>query len=351
MKRPPKPRIVKEYLKWAFNTRRWIWEPYHRVTWTEGGKRREKAVLLKWDNDPEELDRLYWQCRSGKHEKQTARQSKYTWGECVRLWREDPRVQSKLADSTKASYSRDMDAIVEKNGTKSMKRTTAHAIEEKHASMAETPRKADKHIAVISLLWNYALKRKKWPIGENPTIGILKYGKQSEREPWPDWMVAQLPKAPLTVQKAAELMLGTGQRPNAAIIMERAHFKGEWMSVLDEKQKTRFKAYCPERLRDFLAKHPSEGTFVLAKNLREPLGYDAIEKQFRKWRNTLGPKAKKYSLHGLRKLAIIQLAESGCSDAEIQAVTNQSLETVAYYRKLADRERLSMAAQKRRSST
>ena len=87
---------------------------------------------------------------------------------------------------------------------------------------------------------------------------------------------------------------------------------------------------------------------MLAKNLTEPLGYDAVEKVFRAWRKDLGVKAKKYTLHGLRKLAITRLAEAGCSDAEIQAVTNQSAEMVAYYRKMADRKKLSRAAQQRR---
>ena len=50
----------------------------------------------------------------------------------------------------------------------------------------------------------------------------------------------------------------------------------------------------------------------------------------------------------LRKLAIVQLAEVGCSDAEIQAVTNQSAAMVAYYRKKASRFTLSKNAQDRR---
>jgi len=44
----------------------------------------------------------------------------------------------------------------------------------------------------------------------------------------------------------------------------------------------------------------------------------------------------------------VNLAEAGCSDAEIQAVTNQSAEMVAFYRKRADRKRLSAAAHRRR---
>jgi hypothetical protein len=88
---------------------------------------------------------------------------------------------------------------------------------------------------------------------------------------------------------------------------------------------------------------------VLAKNLTEPLGYDAVEKSFRRWRDNLGEAAKPYVLHGLRKLAIIRLAKAGCTDAEIQALTNQSPEMVAYYRKKASRKALSKAAQHRRT--
>ncbi len=73
-----------------------------------------------------------------------------------------------------------------------------------------------------------------------------------------------------------------------------------------------------------------------------------MEKQFRKWRETLGDAALPYSMHGLRKLAIIQLAEAGCSDAEIQAVTGQTAAMVAFYRQMASRLKLSKSAQNRR---
>ncbi|GGG73713.1 hypothetical protein GCM10011415_22590 [Salipiger pallidus] len=66
------------------------------------------------------------------------------------------------------------------------------------------------------------------------------------------------------------------------------------------------------------------------------------------WREGLGPEAKRYRLHGLRKLAIVPLAEAGCSDAEIQAVTCQSAEMLAYNRAKASRGALSRAAQNRR---
>ena len=67
--------------------------------------------------------------------------------------------------------------------------------------------------------------------------------------------------------------------------------------------------------------------------LRAPIGKDVIEKAFRHWRATLGEKARPFTLHGLRKLTFVELAEAGCSDAEIQAVTGQSAAMIAYYRR------------------
>jgi len=59
--------------------------------------------------------------------------------------------------------------------------------------------------------------------------------------------------------------------------------------------------------------------------------------------------ARPFVLHGLRKLAIVRLVEAGCSDAQIQAITGQSAEMVAYYRKLASRKVLSHEALEKRT--
>ncbi|WP_170759907.1 tyrosine-type recombinase/integrase [Ruegeria lacuscaerulensis] len=347
MTRPPKPRIVKPRLVWKFNKSKEVWQPYYRITWTENGKPKQRVILLKWKGDPKELDTLYWACQAGRHEKQQ-KTEKYTWQSLVEAWRTDKRIQSKLSDGTKSSYRRSMDDLLLKNSAKDVRRTTRQGLRKVHDALADTPRKADKRLQTVSLLWNYAANKLDWPLGPNPAAGIEHFGKQREFEPWPEWMVAKLADAPDTVRIAAELILGTGQRPNAAIQMEHKQFRGEWMDVLDEKSNELFETYCPSDLRDYVATLPKTGKHVLAKNLSQPLGYNAVEKAFRAWRKDLGPKAKPFVLHGLRKLAIIRLAEAGCSDAEIQAVTNQSAEMVAYYRRKADRRRLSKAAQTRR---
>ena len=345
--KPPKPRIAKPRLAWKWNQRRGEWVPHHRTTWVENGKQRERTILLDWGGDPKELDRLFWECERGGHERQKPAPSKYTWGVLVEKWRSDPRVQSKLAASTKVSYRREMDFFLNKNHGKDVRRTTRAGVRAIHEKLADTHRKADKVLAVIKLLWNYGKFQLDWPLGDNPAEKIEMYGPKSQYLPWPEWLVAKVPTAPVKVRTAVELILGTGQRPGAAINMRRDAFRGAWVEVMDEKSDEPFEIYCPTRLREFVEDLPRTGAYVLAKNLTQPLGYDSVVKDFREWRNNLGDEAKKYSLHGLRKLAIIQMAEAGCTDAEIQAVTNQSAETVTYYRKLASRKILSKNAAKR----
>ncbi|MBO9430568.1 tyrosine-type recombinase/integrase [Sulfitobacter sp. R18_1] len=345
--KPAKPQIKKKRLVWKWDRHRAAWMPYYRVTRTVAGKQTEKTWLIDWQGDPRTLDTIYWELHTGRDLRQKT-PAKQTWRECIEAWRADISVQQDLAASTKTSYRRDMDRILEKNGDKAMARTTRPGLKAALAKMADQPRKASKYAQTISILWNYALSELDWPLGANPAKKLASYKPKTPYEPWPAWMVAKLDTAPDNVQTAAHLILGTGQRPNAAICMTHDQFKGETMFVLDEKGGELFETFCPKRLREFVSGLPRRGEYLLAKNLREPVGYSAIEKAFRAWRETLGPNAKPFTLHGLRKLAIIELAEAGASDAEIQAVTNQSAEMVVYYRKRANRLKLSKAAQERR---
>ena len=79
--KPPKPRISKPRLAWRWREHKGVWEPYYRVTKTEGGKQREKLYLVRWEGDPKRLDALYWELRSGRSEAQKAPEQQ-TWREC-----------------------------------------------------------------------------------------------------------------------------------------------------------------------------------------------------------------------------------------------------------------------------
>lgn len=191
-------------------------------------------------------------------------------------------------------------------------------------------------------------------VNGNPTEGIKLFGTQREFAPWPEW----LQKSWITACQnlgadrallAYHLGVGTGQRASDLLAMEWAHFDGEFMEVAQEKTGTRLAVYCPKDLRAFLGTIQRKGRFVLAKNLTEPITYGALEAEFRKVREAIGEKAKPFSMHGWRKLAAVQLAEAGASDAEIAAVTgHKAVAMVQHYRKGAGQKALSKRAQKLR---
>ena len=355
-KQPAKPKISKPRLKWVWPRSSNGWIPYHRVVWTDAtGKRRERAIALDWKGDPRHLDDLYWAAEAGRHPAQKT-QPKHTWGECIREWRADAKVQKKLSAGTKKSYNREFEKILVKNADKTMSATTRAALRKKHIAMSHAPRAADWMLQAVSILWNYAKHELDWPLGENPAIKMTKYGAQRAFPAWPDWMLCALDDAPKTVRIAGDLIRGTGQRPSAAVSMKRSAFQGEWVVVTDEKGDNTFPIYCPERLRRLVESLPPGCRHILPKSETQPLSYDAVEKAFRAWRKSLtelgreyDDDPKRYSLHGLRKRACVELAEAGCSDAEIQSVTGQSLETVAQYRQEANRRAMSRTAQQRRA--
>ena len=120
------------------------------------------------------------------------------------------------------------------------------------------------------------------------------------------------------------------------------------MAVVQNKTGARLWIACPVRLRTYLATLPRAGRFILARNLTQPLSKSQIQKAVGAVRAQIGANA--FVIHGWRYTAAVQLAEAGCSDSEIQAVTGHAtLEMVQKYRSAANQKRLSRTAQGKRN--
>lgn len=200
---------------------------------------------------------------------------------------------------------------------------------------------------------NFAKNELEW-IQSNPALGIELFGPSKEFQP----CTAEEQKAFLktckamgnvVMQTAYHLGTGTGQRIGDLCLMEWGHYDGEYIAVLQEKTRERVWIYCPAELRSYLNRLPKSGKFILAKNLTQPLGYNAIEKLFRAVRTKAGKNLAGLVMHGWRHTAAVALAEAGCSDAGIQSVTgHRTTAMVQKYRRQAQQRRLGKQAQKRR---
>jgi integrase len=313
---------------------------YFRQTVTVDGKRKERRIRIKAEPGTQEFDRLYWEIASGKH----TQTSRTTFKALIDNYMNSRRYVT-LADGTKRKYRPILDSIREKSGHVDVTMVRRSEVEAIHEKYSDTPRMADHRLQVLRLLFSHAI-RLEW-MTHNPASGVELFGKQREYEPWPSWMVGMLWEAPEDVRHLAEVILWTGQRPNAAAEMQWSDINGDRMTILDEKRGERFEVHAPEGFLAFLATVPKAGAHIIAKSLRTPVGHQTLSRHFRAWRDGLGPTARPYVLHGLRKLAIVRLAEAGWTDAEIQAATNQSAQMVAYYRQKANRVALTKNARER----
>ncbi|NVK56686.1 MAG: hypothetical protein HWE26_13830 [Alteromonadaceae bacterium] len=325
---------------------------YYRATKTEAGQTREKYIRI--DADPASPDFLaaVRMIENGTHAATAPRSARYTW----QMLCDQFKVSSDfLRNSIKHRSNQDkwMTRILDANGSKDVRKLTRAEVKRAHQRATEKygTRAADHYLQTTSKLLSFAIQELEWPIASNVATGIKKNGTQSAYEPWPAEMIDALDDAPAEVAIACRLILLTGQRPTAGIVMRFDAFdrSRELMTLHNMKGDRIFDVYCPPETFAYIDSLPRTGAHILPQTATTPRGYHPIEKAFREWRATLDPRFAKFSLHGLRKSAIQGMAEAGYSDAEIQSVTDQSAQTVAMYRKRASRIRLSKNAAQRAS--
>lgn len=325
---------------------------YFRRTWQAGGKRREQYIPLPHDEDSEEFDQAYWAIRSGTSPA-LQKAPVTSWENLIQSYKAS-RAYRKLKPGTRAKYNEVLDALRVKNGKKDIRTVTRQQVRGIHEKYADTPRKADHYLQIIRLLLNFAKNELEW-IEVNPALGIKLFGTQREFEPWPEAMQRAFLKAcggDEVMRTAFHLGTGTGQRAGDLCGMRWEHYDGEYISVAQDKTDARLWVYCPPQLKEHLDTLPKRGAYIMARNLTEPMTYAAIEARFRKVRGRLGEKGKGLVMHGWRYTAAVALAEAGCSDAEIQAVTgHKTLAMVQKYRSRASQKMLSKRAQQRRNRT
>jgi len=309
------------------------------------GKLRHR---LPSNPDTEEFMREYWRVRSGRQQKQV----KTTWGKLVEEFYKSPRFKEK-APGTRANYRRHCEDIREKNGAKDMTRFRRKDALRVKSALQDNWSKANERLSVLSMLCKLAVDLE-W-IDRNPVVDIPKL-KGGEYEAWPDHRLKAYEQYCAannltTARVIFELAIGTGQRLGDCIKMKWSDFDGHAIRVAQEKTGAHIWVSCPKRLKDFLEELPRQGASILARNLSQPLGKRAVQKAIETVRHEIGVMSGNNRLvpHGWRYTAAKELAEAGCSDSEIQAVTgHKTLAMVQKYRAQANQRLASTRAQARR---
>lgn len=250
-----------------------------------------------------------------------------------------------LSKSTQSTYRGIIERLRADYGDRSVRGLQAQHILKMRDHKADVPTAANNLVKVVRWMLTFAVFRQ-WR-ADNPAIGIKPLKITSDG--FPSWTEADIAKFearwPVGSRErlAFDLLLYTAQRSGDVRQMGRQHVHGAAILVRQEKTKAFLELPIHPRLKASLDIVPAgQALFLVAKG---GAGYTAgsFGNWFRRACRTAGIPDR--SAHGLRKSAATRLADAGCTEAQIKAVTgHQTSKEVERYTKARDQKRLAQDA-------
>lgn len=250
-----------------------------------------------------------------------------------------------LADSTKTTYR----GILERFRTEHGEKRVA-AIERKHikaiiGAMSDRPSAAnnllDRLKALMALAVDIGMRK------DDPTIRLRGYSTKSDGfHTWTEDEISAFERRHEIGSKARmalALMLFTGQRRSDAVKMGRQHVDGGTIGVAQQKTNGKLRIPIHPELRAIIDATPIENMTFLTTAFGKPFTPAGFGNWFRDRCNEAG--LQHCSAHGLRKAAARRLAEAGCTNQQIKAITGHKTDKeVSRYTAAADQGRLATEA-------
>ena len=143
---------------------------------------------------------------------------------------------------------------------------------------------------------------------------------------------------------AMALLLYTAQRRSDVVRMGRQHLRDGVLTVRQQKTGRALEIPIHPKLAGILAATQDNNLTFLITGYGKPFSAAGFGNLFRQWCNE-ARLPKHCSAHGLRKAACRRLAEAGCSEHEISAISGHaSLSEVQRYTRAANQARMAKAA-------
>jgi integrase len=194
---------------------------------------------------------------------------------------------------------------------------------------------------------------------DNPCLLVPKLKIGDGYEAWPWELIERLERqGPAWMWQAAALALYTGQRQGDVLAMTRAKIKNGLIEVKQEKTGRELVIPAHQKLVALLKTMKSDSVQILTNTRGLPWTQNGFRAS---WNGALEPpqqnsgalprphplwpiKRAGLVFHGLRKSAVVMLLEAGCTTAEVQAITGQSMRMVEHYAKQVSQKKLAAAA-------
>jgi integrase len=181
---------------------------------------------------------------------------------------------------------------------------------------------------------------------DDPTLRVKLY-PEGEIHTWTDDEISQFEaRWPIGTRErmAFALFLFTGQRKSDVVRMAWTDIVGKAIKVVQAKTGAKLTIALHPDLQEILKRWPRTHVAILTTAFGKPFSVAGFGNMMGDAIRGAGLPARCVS-HGLRKAAARRLAEAGCSEKQIAAVTgHRTLKEVARYTRAADQERLAAQA-------
>lgn len=210
---------------------------------------------------------------------------------------------------------------------------------------ADTPEAANVLLKTLRLLLNYAIFIGMIP--SNPALAVRGFRSKGDgHHTWTESEATQFEAHHPIGNKprlAFALLLYTAQRKSDVARMGWQHIRGDAIEVRQQKTDARLLIPVHPDLSRVLALAPKTNLTILTSERGAPFSSSGFSVWFRKCCDDAGLPC--CTAHGLRKLAATRLANSGCTPAQIMAITgHRSMNEVLRYTRAVDQERLAKEA-------
>lgn len=262
----------------------------------------------------------------------------------IELYLKSPAYRG-LAESSRNTYRRQLDKFREDHGTKPVEGFGRKHVMHILGKMVDRPEAANTLLKRLKVLMSFAVDMDMIP--HNPLAGLKGFKSDSEGfHTWTEDEIAAFEaRHPIgsKARLAMTLMLCTGQRRSDAVRMGWQHVKDGMITVRQQKTKATLEIPIHPDLQAVLDQTPKKNLTFLLTEYGRPFSANG----FGNWMRDRCDEAElgACSSHGLRKACARRLAEAGCSNQEIKAITGHETEAeVTRYTKAADQKKLAQHA-------
>lgn len=254
---------------------------------------------------------------------------KGTFSSLITGFVESPEFQ-KLAEKTRKDYRRYLDNLRDEFGSLPIDALSDRRIRQDFFNWrdqyADKPRTADYAWSILRRVLSWSYDRGKIDVNHAINPGRLYDSDRSDLIWLPEHITAFCKVASDELKLAMVLALYTGQRQGDLLKMTWSQYDGQWINHRQSKGKKRVPVPVHSNLKRVLDQVPRRSTLILTTPTGMPWKADWFRNRWRDASKQAG--ITDLHFHDLRGTAVTMLAEAGCSNAEIAAITGHSMQHV-----------------------